>query len=155
MPLTRIVNAAIDRVAAEMAGVRGEIVNYSSSDLVCYRADGPAGLVAAQDQAWAPILDFAREALGVRFMLVEGVVHVTQPSEALAAVERVVAPLDPLALAAVHTVTTLTGSALIALALTRGLVTAEAAWAAAHVDEDWQMSQWGEDQLALQRRAAR
>lgn len=155
MPLTRIVNAAIDRVAAESPAVRAEIVKYAGSDLVCYRADGPATLVAAQEKAWSPILAFAREILGARFVLAEGIVHVAQNPEALTAVDRAAAPLDPLALAALHTVTTLTGSALIALALANGAIAAEAAWSAAHVDEDWQMSQWGEDPPALQRRAAR
>ena len=51
--------------------------------------------------------------------------------------------------------TTLTGSALIALALARGVLSAEAAWQAAHVDEDWNMAQWGKDEMALERRAFR
>src|SRR5262249_47013193 len=151
MPLTRIANAAIDRVAAEAEAVRADIVRYAGSDLVCYRADGPASLVTAQEKAWAPILAFARETLAARFVLAEGVLHVGQTEEARAAVARAVLPFDPLALAALHTVTTLTGSALIALALARGAISAKAAWQAAHVDEDWQMRQWGEDALALQR----
>jgi chaperone required for assembly of F1-ATPase len=155
MPLTRIVNAAIDRVAGEAAAVLGDIVKYAGSDLVCYRASGPAGLVAAEDKAWSPILAFAWEVLGARFVLAEGLVHVAQNSEALAAIERALAPFDALTLTALHTVTTLTGSALIALALARGAISAEAAWQAAHVDEDWQMRQWGEDTTALARRAMR
>ena len=155
MPLTRIVNAAIDRVADHAAAIRSDIVNYAGSDLVCYRAASPASLVAAQEKAWSPVLAFARETLGARFVLAEGVVHVAQNPEVLAAVERAVAPFAPLALAALHSVTTLTGSALIALALARGAISAEAAWQAAHVDEDWQMSQWGTDEMALERRAGR
>ena len=50
-------------------------------------------------------------------------------------------------------ITTLTGSALLALALSAGALDGEAAWTAANVDEDWQMSQWGRDELALERRA--
>jgi chaperone required for assembly of F1-ATPase len=155
MPLTRIVNAAIDRVGREAAAVRAEIVKYAGSDLVCYRAEGPQALIAAQEKAWSPILAFARQALGARFVLAEGVVHVPQSQDALAAVERALLPADPLRLAAIGTVTTLTGSALIALALARGALSAEAAWQAAHVDEDWQMSQWGVDAMAMERRAAR
>ena len=155
MPLTRIANAAIDRVAGEMEAVAGEIVKYAGTDLVCYRADGPPSLVAAQEAAWAPVLAWAREALGARFVLVEGIIAAEQPEASLAAIAGALADLDPLRLAAVNVVTTLTGSALIAVALLRGHLTAEAAWAAAHVDEDWQMGQWGRDEIALQRRAAR
>ncbi len=149
MPLTRIVNAAIDRVAGEMAAVRAEIVKYAGSDLLCYRGEGPSALVEAEEAAWGPVLAWAREALGARFILAEGVVAVAQPEESLAAVATALSDLDPLKLAAVHVATTLTGSALIALAVLHGRLTAEAAWAAAHVDEDWQMEQWGRDEIAL------
>lgn len=155
MPLTRIVHSAIDRVASEMAPVRAEIVKYAGTDLVCYRGEGPPSLVAAQEAAWGPVLAWVRQALGARFALVEGVVAVDQPAESLAAVDAALEPLDPLRLAAVHVVTTLTGSALIALAVLNGALSPEAAWAAAHVDEDWQMERWGRDEMALARRTAR
>ncbi len=155
MPLTRIVNAAIDRVAGEMQPVKAEIVKYAGSDLTCYRGEGPASLTAAQEAAWGPVLAWVREALGARFVLVEGIIAVDQPAESLAAVDNALAGLDPLRLSAVHVVTTLTGSALIALAVLKGALSPEAAWAAAHVDEDWQMQQWGRDEMALARRAAR
>lgn len=155
MPLTRIVNAAIDRVAGAMPVVRADIVAYAGSDLLCYRADGPAGLVEAQNAAWSPLLAWAREALGARFMLAEGVMHIAQDAAALAAIDKALARFDALGLAALHTATTLTGSAVIALALAHARITADEAWAAAHVDEDWQMRQWGEDPTAMTRRAAR
>ena len=155
MPLTRIVHSAIDRVSREMAPVRAEIVKYAGSDLVCYRGEGPDSLVAAQEAAWGPVLAWARQSLGARFVLVQGIVAVDQPAESLRAVEAALADLDPLRLAAVHVATTLTGSALIALAVLNGALTPEDAWAAAHVDEDWQMAQWGRDAMALSRRAAR
>jgi chaperone required for assembly of F1-ATPase len=155
MPLNRLVNAAIDRVAEEMDSVRAGIVAYAGNDLICYRADTPQALVAAQEAAWEPLVLWARETLGVRLVLIEGVVHVPQHPETLAAIGRAIEPYDALTLAALHAATTLTGSAIIALALARGRLGLDDAWAAAHVDEDWQMSQWGMDELALERRAAR
>lgn len=155
MPLTRLVNSAVDGVSAEMAAVRAEIVRYAESDLVCYRAEGPEGLVALQETHWAPLLAFIGETFGVHFALSEGVVHVRQDSEALAVIRLALEDYDPLSLAAIHTVTTLTGSAVIALAVAARALTPEAAWTAAHVDEDWQMSQWGKDEAALERRETR
>jgi chaperone required for assembly of F1-ATPase len=155
MPLTRIVNSAIDGVSRQVDAVRADIVRHAGSDLVCYRAEGPEALTARQEAVWAPLLAFARDALGARFVLAEGVMHVEQSPEALAAIGRALQGYDAPSLAAIHTVTTLTGSAVIALALARHQVSAEEGWAAAHVDEDWQMSQWGEDAPALQRRALR
>ena len=156
MPLTRLANLAIDRVEEEAASIREEIVRYASSDHVLYRAGEPEGLVALQAEHWDPILEWARSALGARFILAEGVNFVVQAEAALAAV-RIEAgkwPV-PFALAALASLTSLAGSALIALALARGRLSAVEAWNAAHVDEDWNTRQWGEDDEAASRRAQR
>lgn len=154
MPLTRLVNVALDRVAPEAEAVREEVVRYAGSDMLFYRADGPQGLVGRQAARWDPVLDWLRDAHDARFFLTEGVRHVTQPDVALARV-RALVPENPLALAAVHSMTTLTGSALLALAVSGGVLDADAAWTAAHVDEDWNRDQWGEDEMATARRVAR
>jgi chaperone required for assembly of F1-ATPase len=154
MPLTRLANAVIDAVADQRAAVADEVAQYLGSDLLCYRADTPEGLVAMQTRAWDPWLTWARDALGTRFVLAQGVMHVAQPREAIAAA-RAAIPSDVWRLGAVSSITTLTGSALLALALNAGAIEADAAWTAAHVDEDWQMSQWGRDEAALARRAHR
>jgi chaperone required for assembly of F1-ATPase len=154
MPLTRLANAVIDAVMEQSQQVTEEVVKYLGSDLLFYRADAPAGLVERQAQNWNPVLAWAHAALGARFVLVEGVRFVQQPGEAIAAA-RAAIPTDPWRLGAVSLITTLTGSALLALALSAGRLDAEAAWAAAHVDEDWQMEFWGRDDVALDRRAFR
>jgi chaperone required for assembly of F1-ATPase len=154
MPLTRLANAIIDGVTASPDAVAAEIEKYLASDLLFYRADKPQELRARQARHWDPILDWAVEALGARFVLGEGIIHVAQPESALAAT-RAVIPDDPWRLGAVHVATTLTGSALLALAMTRGRLTAEEAWQAAHIDEDWNIEQWGRDEMALERRAFR
>ncbi len=154
MPLTRLANSIIDGVAAAPEAVREEIAKYLGSDLLFYRADGPEKLTERQAQAWDPIVEWAARKLGARFILVEGVVYAAQPEEAIAAAAKAI-PADPWRLGAVSSATTLTGSALLALALAEGAVAPDRAWSAAHVDEDWQMEQWGRDSLAMQRRAHR
>jgi chaperone required for assembly of F1-ATPase len=154
MPLTRLANSIIDGVANAPEPVAAEIAKYLGSDLLLYRAEGPQGLLERQAQHWDPLIAWAREALGARFVLAQGVVHVAQPQGAVTSA-RAAVPGDPWRLGAIHVITTLTGSALIALALMRGRLTADQAWDAAHVDEDWNMEQWGRDDIALERRAAR
>jgi chaperone required for assembly of F1-ATPase len=154
MPLTRLANAIIDGVADAPDAVRDEIVKYLGSDLIFYRADTPEGLVAKQAEHWDPLIDFARDTFGARFVLVQGVVHQAQPPEAIAAAA-VSIPNEPWKLGALAAVTTITGSALIALALAANAITPDAAWAAANVDEDWNMATWGEDAEVKARRAAR
>jgi chaperone required for assembly of F1-ATPase len=154
MPLTRLANAIIDGVADRPQPVADEIANYAASDLLFYRAATPSELVERQRHHWDPVLAWAAEVLGARFAIAEGVVHVAQSQQAKAAI-RAAIPGEPWSLGALHAATTLMGSALLALALAQRRLSIEAAWQAAHVDEDWNMQQWGRDALALERRAAR
>jgi chaperone required for assembly of F1-ATPase len=154
MPMTRFANSVVEAVVDRTAAVTEDIARYFNSDLLFYRAGHPEALVAREAKHWDPVLFWAADELGAHFILAEGVVHVHQPDEAVAAA-RAALPADPWSIAATHVVTTLTGSALLALALARGLLDAEAVWAAAHVDEDWNADQWGADEEAAERRAAR
>jgi len=154
MSLTRLANTIIDGIVNAPQPVADEVAKYLASDLVLYRAAEPAGLVARQARLWDPVLAWARESLGARFTLAEGVIFVPQPEPALRAA-RAAIPRDAWRIGAVHSVTTLTGSALLALALAADQISVDAAWAAAHVDEDWNMEQWGRDAAALERRALR
>ncbi len=156
MPLTRLATSALDGVAGALGATRAEIAGYAGSDLVCYRAEAPEALVAAESQAFDPVLDWAGEALGAKLIVAEGVVHVRQSEPALAAVRAALeAVTDPFALAALHVMTSLTGSALLALAVGRGRLGAEDAWRIAHVAEDFQIARWGEDKDAEARRKGR
>jgi chaperone required for assembly of F1-ATPase len=151
MPLTRLANSIIDGVVKRPEPVAAEIEKYLGSDMVFYRVSEPQGLVALQAKHWDPVVAWARDQLGARFVLVEGVGFVAQPSEAIAAAAKAI-PREPWRLGAVNSMTSLTGSALIALALAYGALDVNAAWAAAHVDEDWNMATWGRDEQALARR---
>jgi chaperone required for assembly of F1-ATPase len=161
MPLTRLTNTALDGVADQMTAVEAEVMKYAASDLICYRAGEPGGLVAAQAGAWDPVVAFARDRLGARLALAEGVMFVAQSEEALMALAAAVrdwvgqGPSAAFRLAALYEMTSLTGSLTLALALAHEAMTVEAAWAAAHVDEDFQMRTWGVDAEAQARRDRR
>jgi chaperone required for assembly of F1-ATPase len=154
MPLTRFANSVIDAVVDRVGAVTADIAKYFESDLLFYRAGHPDGLVAREAAHWDPVLFWAAQALGAHFILAEGIVHVRQPDAAIAAA-RTALPDDPWSVAALHVITTTTGSALLALALWRGVLDPEAVWTAAHVDEDWNIEKWGIDEEVAARRAAR
>ncbi|MFB2551508.1 ATP12 family chaperone protein [Ensifer soli] len=156
MPATRIVNTALDGVAKDVRSVFDDILKFAGTDLVCYRAEAPEGLVQRQNAFWNPVLRFAENRFGARFLVTEGIVHQAQPPEAIAAfAEALRSYATPLGLACLHTITTLTGSALLALAYAEGRLDAGQIWKAAHVDEDWQAEHWGVDAEAAERREAR
>ena len=154
MPLTRFANSVVDAVVDRVEAVADDIAKYLQSDLLFYRAGHPEALVAREAASWDPVLFWAANKLGAHFILAEGIVHVRQPDTAIAAA-RAALPADPWSVAALHVVTTLTGSALLALALLRGVLDQDHVWAAAHVDENWNVEQWGVDEEVAARRAAR
>jgi len=154
MPATRFANSVVQGVADNVDAVTDDVAKYFGSDLLFYRAGHPEELVAREATHWDPVLFWVKDALGAHFILAEGVMHVRQPDSAVAAA-RGALPGDPWAIAALHLITTLTGSALLALALFRGVIDPEQAWAAAHVDEDWNAEKWGVDEEVASRRAAK
>jgi chaperone required for assembly of F1-ATPase len=154
MPLTRLANSVIDAVADRIEAVVDDVAKYFESDLLFYRAGHPDALVEREARHWDPVLFWAADTFGAHFILAEGIVHVRQPDQAVAAA-RAALPTEPWPIAAFHVVTTLTGSALLALALLRGVLDEDQVWSAAHVDEDWNSEQWGVDGEVAARRAAR
>ena len=155
MPLTGLANAAIDRVAPDPAAFARNLAAYGESDLLCYRAEGPAALVRRQQEAWDPLLGWARRRYDVDFETVAGIMHRPQPAETVERLGRAVAARDSFRLAALSPLVTISGSLVVALALAEGEIGLETAWAAATLDEAWQAEQWGEDALAVQAMAAR
>jgi chaperone required for assembly of F1-ATPase len=154
MPLTRLANSIIDGVAGNTRAVVDDAAKYFETDLLLYRAGFPEALVARQAEQWDPVLRWAADDLGAHFILAEGVMHVRQPEKAIAAALANM-PADAWSVGAFHLVTTLTGSALLALALKRGALDKVQVWSAAHVDEDWNREKWGADDEVDARRASR
>ncbi|HTG37230.1 ATP12 family chaperone protein [Sphingomonas sp.] len=155
MPLTGLANAAIDRVAPDPASFAAGLARYAESDLLCYRADTPAPLVARQAAAWDPLLDWARARYDVHFQVTSGVMHIAQPPATVARLSEAIAARHPFELAPLSIVTTITGSLVMALAAAECTFDPDTLWHAAQVDEDWQREQWGDDALATQAREAR
>ena len=155
LPFTRLANSAIDGIVGREGEVVQAILNYAASDLLCYRAESPAELVAKQARLWDPILAWVRAEYDALFKVGAGIKPLDQPPASLEAIRRAIATMGPFQLAALHVMTTLTGSALIALAHAKRFLDADAAWEAAHVDENWQASQWGDDFEAAQRQKKR
>lgn len=155
MPLTRAANVAIDRVAIEREAVAEMVAAYGESDLLCYRADYPPGLVDRQNAGWDPMLAWASAALNAPLTVTRGVMHAAQPAASLAALRSRVSSLDPFALTAMHDLVTLSGSLILGLAVQAHQIAPEPAWDLSRIDEDWQAEKWGVDSEAVQAAAER
>ena len=151
MPANRLACTVIDRTASAGAAVAAEVARYAGSDAICYFAEAPATLVEAQVARWGPLLDWARDVLGVELHRVAGVVPRPQPPAALARVEALAAALDPFTQAGVAFATPLFGSAILALAMQRRELHADAAFDLSRLEQAYQEERWGVDAEAAER----
>jgi len=152
MPLTRFANTATDRVAPRRGAVAEEIAGYAQTDLLCHRVATPADLAARQDAAWQPLLDWAADEYGASLCVTRDLAAVDQPAAALAALRRAVDAHDDFALSALHSLTAVCGSVVLALAVSGGRLSAREAAEASLLDESYQAEQWGDDPEAVERR---
>ncbi len=152
MPLTRMASTTLDLLPDRRPDMVAEIADYAGTDTLCYRAEGPAELVAREHRAWQPLLDWAAATFDARLVVTEGIIPVVQPEEALARLRAVVEASDDWSLTGLHAATTALGSVVLGLALRERRLTPEAAFAAAVLDELFEVEQWGEDPEAAARR---
>lgn len=145
MPLTGLANAAIDRVAPDKGAFAANLARYADTDLICYRAEGPATLIARQAESWDALLGWARRRYDVDFATCSGVMHVAQPEETVRKLGHAVASLDDFKLAGLSPLVTIGGSLIAALAVLEKMMPATEAWEAVSLDDRWQMEQWGAD----------
>ena len=155
MPMVRLVNSAVESGEHMIPAFREEVLKFAAGDLLLYRADTPQELVARQEAAWDHALTTLARHFGVSFQPTMGIIHQAQPKATL---DRLAESLDGenlLTLTALVSMTGLTGSGLLTIGLLHRLFSADQVWTAAHVDEDYQIGHWGQDEEAIHRRAKR
>lgn len=152
MPMTRYANSAIDKVTHQWAEVVDIVAAYGATDLLCYRATGPAALIARQAQGGDPQLQWAASTLQAPLLVTQGVSPIDQPGESLAQLRGQVAALTPFQLAAFHDLVAITGSLILGFCLARGQLSPDQAFGLSRIDEHWQAELWGidEDAAALE-----
>ena len=153
MGINQLVNSALDRGALDRAALADELAAYGSTDLLCYRAEGPVALVARQVAAWDPLLDWAEARYGARLRVTSGIVAIEQDATALAALQARIAMADRFQLCALRAAVGICGSLIVGLAVADGCLDIERAWQVVNIDEDWQKEKWGEDAQAAVNRA--
>ena len=151
MPASRLADTAIDRIGPARAAVAAEIARMGGADVVCYFAEASRVLFERQTRRWGPVLDWARDELGLSFTRISGVVHEAQPAQTLAAIEALALAEDDFGLAALSMATGLFHSAVLALALRRDQLDGAAAFELSRLDEAFQEELWGVDAEAAAR----
>jgi chaperone required for assembly of F1-ATPase len=151
MHATRLANTAIESIPQAREATAAQVASFAGTDVLCYFAEEPASLVQRQEAQWEPLLQRAERELGLRFVRAAGIVHRDQPEATLAEVEALALALDDFGLAGLAFGTSLFGSAILAVALQRGWLSGEEAFALSRLDESWQEEKWGVDAEAAER----
>lgn len=155
MPLTGFSNRGIDLDAGGAGVLRREAAGFAQTDLLRHRADGPReeALFAEQARLWDPWLAWAADALDLRLTPVSGLMPAGDP--AMTARARAVLDGTPdFTLPALHRLTGVFGSFVLAQAVARDALDPDAAFAASRLEERHQERAWGEDAEAKAREAA-
>ena len=155
MPFMHFASVVTDHILSRPEDARAEIVKYAHSDLLCYRASEPDTLIARQASLWNPVLERFKQEDGITFNIATGIQFVEQGVLDMDRFKDLVRPLHGYELGAVQVVTTLSGSAVLALALAKGWLAPDTVWKFAHVDEDFQSEHWGCDADEQKRRQQR
>lgn len=154
MPLLRLANTVVDGVIPNRDGVIDAILRFGENDLTCYRAHQPPDLVARQREGWDPILTWAQQKFGASLQVADGITHLDQPPEALAALRQALSGYDPFTLAGLHVVASISGSLVLALGVVEGEISGAHAFVLSRIDENYQAEKWGEDAEAAKRATA-
>jgi chaperone required for assembly of F1-ATPase len=155
MPWTRSANAALDKVGTQFAEVAGLLAAYGDTDLLCYRAAGPAELALRQAEGWDPLLAWTATLLNAPLNATIGVMHVEQPAESLARLTARIGQMTAFQLTGFHDLVAISGSLVLALAVADQRLSADEAWHLSRLDEHWQAEVWGRDEEAEALEAAR
>ncbi|NNF89872.1 MAG: ATPase [Boseongicola sp.] len=150
MPWQRSVNSAIDKVAFQRGEVAAHLVGYAGTDLLCYRAEAPEGLIHRQASAWDPFLDWLTQRHSIELKVTSGVMPVDQDADALPRLAGLVAQMSDFQLTGFHDLVGLSGSFVLALATIDGVQPVEDVWEISRIDESWQIEQWGDDEEAAE-----
>jgi chaperone required for assembly of F1-ATPase len=148
MPLLRLADTVIDGIEDNRESVIAAVLRFADNDLLCYRAHQPPDLAQRQREGWDPLLDWAARQYNARLTIADGLNHIDQPPETLAALRAAIANYDAYTLAGLHVLASITGSLVLALAVVEGETSSVHAFQVSRIDENYQIEKWGADSEA-------
>lgn len=152
MPLTRLLATEIDRVAPQRDAVIDSLLTFIDADSICYRAAHPADLRERQRAAWQPVAEWLLREKDIALAATEGLMPAAQAPGTAPRMRKALEGLSDAQLTAFQAAASLTSSLALAFALVHKNLTAANTFAAAFLDELYQVEKWGEDTQAHNRR---
>lgn len=145
MHLTQLQNTLQDKAPAGQDGWVLELQAYLETDMLCYRTDHPPALAVLQQQVWTPWLQWLADKGLTPMPTTTGLSAVSVPDDVQAWLKQVLKQASLTQLLIWRHVAGLTGSCILALALTEGACTAQQAFDSAVLEEKYYSDLANED----------
>lgn len=147
MPVTRLINVAIEITPDRRDDLLAEAVRYGGTDLTCYRASEPESLREAQDAAFEGVMDWLKSEYDIELKVTDGLL-IDQDSAQTEKFGKIFAGFDDIGLTLALHLTAVYSSVVLAIAVMKGRLTADEALSRSRTDETHQIQRWGEDEEA-------
>lgn len=149
MSLCKLAATAIDRLNKKRDEVIGITLKIAETDLLCYRVSEPEDLVALQNRAWNPELEWAMDELDVILKVTVGLIPVNQPEKSLLNLRNKLMSLTDFQLMGVTNAASVAGSLILALSMFYGRIDAQVMFEKSILEEKYQVERWGKDNEAM------
>ena len=147
----KITNTAIDKIKPNNIFYINEITNNLNNDMICYFANSPIELVDLQNKEWLPLINYMESSYNIELIYTSKLFSINQKPDSLLKLKNILNEINIFKLSAIYTLSQITKSIIISLALVNNKISAKKAFENSNLEELYQISKWGKDEEAFDR----
>ena len=147
----KITNTAIDKIKPNNIFYINEITDNLNNDMICYFANSPVELVDLQNKDWLPLINYMKSSYNIELIYTSKLFSINQKLDSLLKLKNILNEINIFKLSAIYTLSQITKSIIISLALVNNKISAKKAFENSNLEELYQISKWGKDEEAFDR----
>ena len=147
----KITNTAIDKIKPNNILYINEITDNLNNDMICYFANSPLELVDLQNKEWLPLINYMESSYNIELIYTSKLFSINQKPDSLLKLKNILNEINIFKLSAIYTLSQITKSIIISLALVNNKISAKKAFENSNLEELYQISKWGKDEEAFDR----
>ena len=119
--------------------------------MICYFANSPVELVDLQNKEWLPLINYMESSYNIELIYTSKLFSINQKPDSLLKLKNILNEINIFKLSAIYTLSQITKSIIISLALVNNKISAKKAFENSNLEELYQISKWGKDEEAFDR----
>ena len=147
----KITNTAIDKIKPNNIFYINEVADNLNNDMICYFANSPVELVDLQNKDWLPLINYMKSSYNIELIYTSKLFSINQKPDSLLKLKNILNEINIFKLSAIYTLSQITKSIIISLALVNNKISAKKAFENSNLEELYQISKWGKDEEAFDR----